>query len=294
MSTPPLNPHDRVPYSAIIDRPALVLPKNKRMAIWFILAVEEWDINRPMPRTVLPPPAGAVSVPDVPNWSWHEYGNRVGFWRLKKIFDEFNFRPSLAVNGVVCQTYPRIIRAAKEAGWEFLAHGYEQRSMHTVDDQRASIRKSIQSITQATGKKPRGWISPGLTETHSTPDLLALEGIEYVANWILDDQPCHIRTETGSLTSIPYTAEINDVAIMLLQHHAAREYRDRAIDQFDQLYKESIDGARIMAITLHPYIMGAPHRARYFRELVEHLARYPDIAFMTGEEILDWYRTQAN
>lgn len=288
-STPP-TPHDRIPYSAIVDRPPLKLPNGKRMAVWFILAVEDWDFNAPMPRTVLPPPAGSAAVPDVPNWAWHEYGNRVGFWRLKAIFDNAGIRPTLAMNGVVCKSYPRIVAAIKEANWECMAHGYFQRSMHKVEDQRQAIRMSIDSIEQAIGKKPRGWISPGLTETYETPDILAEEGIQYVANWILDDQPCDIATRTGSLVSIPYTAEINDVSMLLIQNHKAVEYVDRAIDQFEQLYAESEHSARVMAVTLHPYLMGVPHRAKHVRTLLDHIASRNDVACMTGEEILDWYQ----
>lgn len=289
MSAKPMNPHDRIPYSAIVDRPKLVLPHGKRMAVWFILAVEDWDFNKPMPRTVLPPPGGNAAIPDVPNWAWHEYGNRVGFWRLKKLFDEAGIRPVVAMNGVVCKTYPRIAAAVKEANWECMAHGYYQRSMHMLEDQRADIKKTIQSIYEATGKKPRGWISPGLTETHDTADILAEEGIEYVANWILDDQPCKVVTRTGSLVSIPYTAEINDVSMLLIQNHQAVEYYNRAIDQFEQLYEESADSARVMAITLHPYLMGVAHRAKHVRALLERIASHDDVACMTGEEILEWY-----
>lgn len=292
MNAKPMNPHDRIPYSAIIDRPKLTLPNGKRMAVWFILAVEEWDINSPMPRTVLPPPGGNAAIPDIPNWAWHEYGNRVGFWRLKNIFDDFGIRPVLAMNGIVCKTYPRIALAAKQANWECMAHGYVQRSMHMVEDQREAIRMSIQSIHEATGRKPRGWISPGLTETSETADILAEEGIEYVANWILDDQPCSVATRSGRLVSIPYTAEVNDVSMMLIQHHKAVEYYDRAVDQFEQLYEESKDSARVMAITLHPYIMGAAHRAKHVRALLEYIVSHADVACMTGEEILDWYNAE--
>lgn len=290
MSAKPVrNPHDRIPYSAIIDRPKLSLPNGKRMAVWFILAVEDWDFNSPMPRTVLPPPGGSSAIPDVPNWAWHEYGNRVGFWRLKKLFDDAGIRPVVAMNGIVCKTYPRIAAAVREAGWECMAHGYYQRSLHMLADQREDIKQSIQSIHEATGKKPRGWISPGLTETYDTADILAEEGIEYVANWILDDQPCKVNTKAGRLISIPYTAEINDVSMLLIQHHKAVEYYERAIDQFEQLYEESMDSARVMAITLHPYLMGAAHRAKHVRALLDHIASHPDVACMTGEEILEWY-----
>ena len=140
-----------------------------------------------------------------------------------------------------------------------------------------------------TGRRPRGWLGPGLTETWDTPDILAEEGYEYVCDWVLDDQPVPVRTRTGSLVSVPYTQECNDVAMMLIQHHTASEYRDRAIDQFDQLYSDAHDSARVMALVVHPYIMGAPHRLRYFSEALAHMQSRPGVLFWTGEQILDWY-----
>jgi allantoinase len=273
-----------------VDRPQLALPGGARMVVWTLIAVEHWDIAGPMPRTVLSQPAGTTAIPDVPNWAWHEYGNRVGFWRLKKIFDEFGIVPTLALNGIVCETYPRIAAAARDAGWEFMGHGYHQKSMHLVEDQRAAIRPTNAAITKFTGKKPRGWVGPGLTETADTVDHLTAEGIEYVADWVLDDQPCEIRTSSGPLISIPYTQEINDVAMMLIQHHKAREYTDRAIDQFEQLYDDSHDATRVVAISMHPYIMGVPHRAKYVRAVYQHICSKPGVLFWTGAQVVDWYK----
>jgi allantoinase len=282
---------DRIPYSAIVDRPPLRLPGGARMVVWALIAVEHWDIAGPMPRTVLSQPAGTASIPDVPNWAWHEYGNRVGFWRLKTIFDEFAVVPTMALNGIVCESYPRIAGAARDAGWEFMGHGYHQKSMHLVPDQRGAIRQTVEAIRKFTGKPPRGWVGPGLTETEETVDLLAEAGIEYVADWVLDDQPCEIRTASGPLISVPYTQEINDVAMILIQHHKASEYRDRAIDQFDQLYADSADATRVMAISMHPYIMGVPHRAKYVRDVFQHLRSKPDVLVWTAGQVVDWYKT---
>jgi hypothetical protein len=147
------------------------------------------------------------------------------------------------------------------------------------------------AIRDYTGRAPRGWLGPGLTETWNTPDILAEEGFEYVADWVLDDQPVRLKTKGKPLVSIPYTQECNDVAMMLIQHHAAAEYRSRAIDQFDQIYKDAARSARMMALVVHPYIMGVPHRLRYFRDAIAHMHRHSDVAFWTGERILDWYVT---
>jgi peptidoglycan/xylan/chitin deacetylase (PgdA/CDA1 family) len=282
-------PTERISYSAITQRPKLKLPGGARMAVWVIVNVEEWDPQQPMPRTVLTPPAGGSPSPDIPNWAWHEYGNRVGFWRLLKIFDDFKLPAALAINGCAIPAYPAITEAAIARNWEFMGHGFTQRNMQKVENEREDIRKTNAAIVKATGKPPRGWLGPGLTETWETPDLLSEEGYDYVCDWVLDDQPVWLKTRNKPIVNIPYTQECNDVAMMLIQHHKASEYYDRAIDQFEQIYDDAADSARIMAIVIHPYIMGAPHRTKYFRKIFEQIRSKPDVAFMTGGQIYDWF-----
>ena len=286
-------PTERLAYSAIKDRPRLTLPGGDRLIVWVIVNVEEWNPREPMPRTVLTPPAGGSPEPDIPNWAWHEYGNRVGFWRMLGVLDGLKIRATLAINGAAIQTYEPISLAARQRGWEFMGHGFTQKNMQKVPDERADIVKTTTAIRQFAERAPRGWLGPGLTETWDTPDILAEEGYEYVCDWVLDDQPVLLKTRTRPLVSIPYTQECNDVAMMLIQHHKASEYRDRAIDQFEQLYADAQESARVMALVAHPYIMGAPHRSRYFRETLEHIQSRPGVVFWTGEQILDWYLASA-
>ncbi|MBT3810879.1 MAG: polysaccharide deacetylase, partial [Rhodospirillaceae bacterium] len=147
---------DRLPYSAIVDRPAWKLPDGKRMAVWIIANVEDGDIARPMPRVVLPPPMGVPLLPDLPNWAWHEYGMRVGFWRIRDALRDRGIIPTMAVNGRVCETYPRVAEAALELGWEFMGHGHVQGPMHKHDDQQEQIDRACAAIEKFTGKKVRG------------------------------------------------------------------------------------------------------------------------------------------
>lgn len=286
-----MKPLERISYSAINDRPQLKLPGDARVAVWVIVNIEEWDINETMPRTVLTPPAGGSPMPDIPNWAWHEYGNRVGFWRMLEVLDKLNIRATLAINGSAINAYEPISRAALDRKWEFMGHGYTQKNMQKVKDEREDVAKTTEAIRAYTGRMPRGWLGPGLTETWDTPDLLQEAGYDYVADWVLDDQPVSLKTRNGgSIINIPYTQECNDVAMMLIQHHKATEYRDRAIDQFNQIHADAKNSARVMALVVHPYIMGAPHRLRYFREALEHIKSYSDALFWTGEQILDWYK----
>ncbi|GGO30760.1 hypothetical protein GCM10010116_61580 [Microbispora rosea subsp. aerata] len=285
-----MRPSERLDYVPIEGRPALTLPGGKRMVVWVIVNVETWSDTEPMPRTVLTPPAGGVPAPDVPNWAWHEYGNRVGFWRMLHVLDRHGIPAALAVNGQAVEHYPQITRAALERGWEFIGHGFTQKNMQKVADERADISATTRAIEAATGLRPRGWLGPGLTETWETPDILVEEGYEYVCDWVLDDQPVELATRTTPIVNIPYTQECNDVAMMLIQHHPAREYFQRAADQFDQLHLDSAESARVMALVVHPYIMGAPHRLKYFDQALAHIRAHRDVEFWTGGQILDWYR----
>jgi allantoinase len=282
-------PTERITYDPIVGRKKQTLPDGARMAVWVIVNVEEWDIQKTMPRTVLTPPAGGSPMPDIPNWAWHEYGNRVGFWRLLETLDNLKITAALAINGTAIKAYEPISRAAVERKWEFIGHGLTQTNMQHVKNEREDIIATRAEIERVTGRKPRGWLGPGLTETWETPDLLIEEGFDYVADWVLDDQPVWLKTRTKPILNVPYTQECNDVAMMLIQHHAATEYRNRAIDQFNQIYSDASDSARIMALVVHPYIMGAPHRSRYFREALEHMRAHKDVVFWTGERIHDWF-----
>lgn len=283
---------DRIPYQAIVDRPRLHLPGDKRVAVWVILNVEEWRIENPMPRTVLPPPMGQPLLPDVPNWSWHEYGMRSGFWRQWKALTDRNIPVSLAINGNVCTSYPRVAGAALDAGWEFMGHGFLQGPMHKLADQDSAIAQAMDGIEAFCGTRPRAWESPGLTETEETLDLLRKHGVQYVADWVIDDLPQDVDTPFGQVTTLPYTVETNDIAVYALQGHRSDEFLTRGRDQFDRLYAEGAENARVMAISIHPYITGVPHRIRYLEELLDYVGGHDGTAWMTASEIGDWYRAE--
>ncbi len=284
-----MKPLERIQYLPINKRKPLKLPDGARMVVWTIVNIEEWDIDQTMPRTVLTPPAGGSPMPDIPNWAWHEYGNRVGFWRMLNVLDELEIKAVLAINGSAIKAYEPIAQAALDRGWEFMGHGYTQRNMQKVENEQEDIVKTSEAIKNFTGKAPRGWLGPGLTETWNTPDLLSKNGYEYLCDWVLDDQPVYLKTTHEPIINIPYTQECNDVAMMLIQHHTASEYYRRGIDQFEQIYDDSKDSARVMALVVHPYIMGAPHRLKYYKQVLAEIRNKKDVLFWTGEQIIDWF-----
>ena len=281
----------RADYSPIFHRKPLKLPGNARVAVWPCINVEEWDINEPMARAVLPTPQNVNVVPDVANFGWFDYGLRIGFWRLKEVLDRHEVRATVSLNASICNSYPEIVRQSLDVGWEMLAHSFIQRVINKEQNERETIQRSIKTIEAFTGQKIRGWMGPGLAETFHTPDILSEEGIEYVADWCNDDQPYELKVKTGRLVALPYTLELNDIPIYIIQHHRSPEIFERARDQFDTLYRESTKGARIMCISTHPYISGVPHRIKYYDMIFEYIKQFEEVVFMTGSEILDWYNS---
>ena len=279
----------RTEYSPIVDRKPVKLPNGARVGVWVIVNVENWDITGTMPRMILPTPQGVSVIPDIPNYAWHEYGMRVGFWRMKEVMDRHGVRGTVSLNGSVCIDYPQIVDAMVKANWEMMGHGWIQRPLPLEEDERETIRKTVETIKEHTGTAPRGWMGPGLAETFDTPDILAEHGIEYVCDWVADDQPYPLKVKSGRLISIPYTVEISDISMWAVHNFPASELLERGKEAFDTLYKEGAESARFMAIALHPYLIGVPYRIGYLDKLLEYIRSHDDVLMMTGGEILDWY-----
>ncbi len=287
-----MHPRQRLDFSPIEGRPPLKFPSGVRMVIWPVLALEEWDIARPMARMVISPPQGQPMLPDHPNWSWHEYGMRVGFWRLRKVMMKLGVTPTVTLNAKVCETYPAVIKACLESGWELNAHSYDQMPMHKLDDQRAVIMKSMDVIEKFSGKRPRGWFGPGLTQTFDTLDYLSEAGVEYIGDWVLDDEPVTLKTVHKPVVALPYNFEIHDIVMMALQHHPSQEWHSRALDYFNCIYAEAADRPKVMAIACHPYLSGSPHRIGYVQQTFEEILAHDGVVTWDGAKILDWYLAQ--
>jgi allantoinase len=290
--TNPMIPRERCDYSAIVDRTPLKLPGGARVAFWTIVNYEVWDIGRPMARQVLPAPTGVPLMPDVVHWAWHEYGMRVGCWRFFELFERLEIKPTLAANARICEDYPRVAEEAKRNGWEFMGHAYDQMPIHKVEDQAAMINRSMDVIEKFTGTRPVGWLGPGLTQTLETPEILAEAGVKYIGDWVYDDEPTVIRTAKGPLVTLPYTIELNDIPMMIVHHHESDYLTRRAIDQFDRLYQEGEHRAKIVALAIHPYISGQPHRIKYLEQIYDYVNQFDGVLHWNGAQILEWYMAQ--
>ncbi|MFL2828382.1 MAG: polysaccharide deacetylase family protein [Candidatus Puniceispirillales bacterium] len=288
-----MNRRDRLHHQPIINRPKLLLKNNKKIILWVIVNLEVWDPDLPQPRNILPPPMNAPMLPDLPNWSWHEYGMRVGFWRILKALQERQISSTLALNATVVDYYPETVEAAIKANWEPMGHGYIQRPMHKVNNQFVDIKSAIDKIENFTKEEVIGWESPGLTETDDTLDILSEHGIKYTANWPVDDLPQDLKVKSGKrMITLPYPIEINDVVMTSVQVHKSDEIFTRGKLQFDRLYQEADENVKIMAISVHPYLTGVPHRISFFEQLLDYILEHQDVEIMTGKDIYNWYTAQ--
>ena len=288
-----MNRRDRLHHQPIINRPKLLLKNNKKIILWVIVNLEVWDPDLPQPRNILPPPMNAPMLPDLPNWSWHEYGMRVGFWRILKALQERQICSTLALNATVVDYYPETVEAAIKANWEPMGHGYIQRPMHKVDNQFVDIKSAIDKIENFTKEEVIGWESPGLTETDDTLDILSEHGIKYTANWPVDDLPQDLKVKSGKrMITLPYPIEINDVVMTSVQVHKSDEIFTRGKLQFDRLYQEADENVKIMAISVHPYLTGVPHRISFFEQLLDYILKHQDVEIMTGKDIYNWYTAE--
>jgi peptidoglycan/xylan/chitin deacetylase (PgdA/CDA1 family) len=209
--------------------------------------------------------------------------------RLVELFKRFDVPVAAAINASVIETYPALAQAIHEAGWEFMGHGWTQRSLQQEDDEVAVIHKCVAKIADFTGRPPRGWLGAGLHETEHTPEHLKDAGIEYVSDWVLDDLPCWMTTAKGRLIAMPYSLELNDTVIYAIEKHEGAEIFNRVSNTVSVFEQEFNANPRVMTIALHPYAIGAPHRLPHLERVLRMLKERSDTIFMNGAEIADWF-----
>ena len=282
------------PYSPIIHRPPLKWPKGAHVALWVIPNIEFFALDEKVP-----PGSGGtgVPVPDVPTWSSRDYGNRVGVFRLMEVLDRHGIRATVALNSELCAEHPEIIAEGNKLKWEWMGHcesNTRRLNAAPPGEEPRIIKDSLATIEKATGVRPRGWLGSGLQETWDTLDLLADHGCDYVCDWTNDDQPYVMNLEAGkTLISVPYSHEINDKPAFEKFSRTADQFRDMICRQFDVLYREGAQSGRVMAIAIHPYLTGVPHRIDAFDEALGYISRHGKVWKTTGADIARHYRAQA-
>ena len=289
--------HDRYEWSILFRRKQIEWPGGARVALFVVPALEWFPLD--MAGKPFRAPGGLERpYPDYRYYTSRDYGNRVGVFRVMEVLDELGIRASVAMNSAVAQRHPFLVKEVTRRGWEIIAHGVNMDRLHhgglAIDQERQQVRESVTTLRRLSGQPVTGWLSPARSQSDNTLDLVAAEGIEYVCDWVNDDMPYPIRTDHGPIYAMPHSHEINDRVILLDFHQSEAQFVEQVRDQVDALYREAgRHGGRIMAVTLHPWLIGQPYRVRPLRDGLAHIVRHAGVWSATGAEILAAVRAQA-
>jgi hypothetical protein len=272
----PIPDNGRFSYQSIHTRPDYTWPNGARLAVYLGFNIEHFAFGEGLGACIGP----ASPQPDVLNYAWREYGNRVGAWRCLDLFDQLAMPTGTIINTALYDHCPELVKAFADRGDELVAHGHTnavRQSALSVDDERALIAGCRTRIAQHSGTVPKGWLSPWISESLHTPDLLAESGYQYTLNWCHDDQPTRMQVQGGgTLWAIPYPQELNDIPMIVARQMDVKDFADMVVDNLDEMLLQSAKQPLVMGIALHPYIVGQPYRLRHLRRALEALARARD------------------
>ena len=272
--------HGRYEYSNILKRPDYSWPGGKRLAVYVALNIEAFSFGMGKGATIAPPDqAHSHSV-----FSWRDYGNRVGMWRLFEMFDELDIPIEAQMNTAIYDMCPDIPEKLRARGDEILGHGEtnsEEQGHLRESEERALIQRVTQTITSQEGAAPVGWMSPWLSNSAVTPDLLQEAGYRYIMDWTMDDQPVWLKTRNGRILAMPYPIECNDNRGLVWFHYTSEEFADMLVDQFEEMKKQSAGQPLICPISLHPFAIGRPYRIRHLRRALQHILNQRDQIWLT-------------
>jgi len=264
-------------------------PNGAGLAVWTVFNVECWPSN-----TLGGGGSSAVpKPPDIRNQTFRDYGLRAGVWRLIDMHDRLQWPVSIALNGAVCDVAPDVVQAFADRSWDIMGHGIDQsRGLPFLKpgEEEADIAWTLDRIQAFTGKRPKGWLGPGLAETADTPDILSRHGVDYIADRVDDDVPYYIRTQTKPLVAVPYSVNLNDLPAFTRQNFSAPQFAEMIVDSFEVLLKESAKTPRVLCIPLHTYLSGVPFRAKHIEKAFAHLKTHKNAWFATGADIARHYR----
>ena len=288
--------HDRYAYSSLFTRKPIEWPGGARVALWIVPALEFFPLD--MAGTPFMPPGGmGRGYPDYWNYTLRDYGNRVGVFRIFQALDERGLKASVAVNSRVAERYPFLVDEITRRGWEIVGHGVDMSRLHhggqPIDEERGLVREALATLSRLSGQRVIGWLSPAYSESMHTLDLVAAEGVRYVCDWIIDDLPVPVRTSSGEIHAMPHAWEVSDLQLILNDRHDATEFAEQVGDYFRAIYREAArSGGRVMALSLHPWLIGVPHRIAALETILDRITRHAGVWSATGAEILEAFRAQ--
>ncbi|UOD51088.1 polysaccharide deacetylase family protein [Orrella daihaiensis] len=282
----------RVPYRFSDAGPALKAHVNGPILVHLVVNVENWSFDAAMPRTIITPPHGKETIPDVPNFAWVDYGMRAGLPRMIQAIRERGLPASTSINASVLDAYPGAAEAMLQAGWEFIGHGLHQKSVQQAGNEEDVVTQALDKLRRFSGQAVAGWLSPGLRETERSLEVFKSAGVRYVFDWCMDDLPNWMRTDQGPILSMPYNLELNDSVVYAIEKHATGQFLERTQRTLRLFEREAQQRPRVLALGLHPHLMGVPHRFGEFEEMLDSLLASSMTAFVKPEQIADWFEAQ--
>ncbi len=283
--------HDRYDWSLLTRRPPITWPNGAHLALWVTVAVPVYPLN-PRKQPVAVPGNMTMPYPDLRHYSLRDYGNRVGIYRVLAALDAAGVRPTLAINGACPEVYPKLFDHLCRRGDEILAHSWNMDSAHAAGLDEAAedalIQKTLSTLREQSGQPVRGWLSPGKLQSENTPELLRKHGVDFHCDWVNDELPYRFRTAAGPLWSLPLATELEDRFLINDNFHSAEEWAVQICDAADALHREATaQGGRLLALHLHPWLMGQPHRMRYLEQALAHITALPGVWSASASEIVD-------
>ena len=283
--------HDRYEWSMLTDRPRVQWPQGKTLAVWVNVSLEHFPLN-PTGKPVKLPGSMTMPYPDLRHYTLRDYGNRVGIYRFLRAFRQLGVQASFAVNAELAVRYPALMAALAEHGGEVLGHSWNMDTPHAGGlaeaDEVALIERSLTTLRAATGQAVKGWLSPGKLQSPQTPELLHAHGVEYFADWVNDELPYPFQTPRGPLWALPLTTEIEDRFVVMDNQHSEESWAEQVKDACDLLLAESREqGGRLLAISLHPWVMGQPHRMKHLEAALAYVLAQPGVWNAQPGDILE-------
>ena len=272
--------HGRYGYSNITCRADYSWPGGHRLAVYVALNIEAFSFGMGKGAAIAPPDqAHSHSV-----YSWRDYGNRVGVWRLFDLFDELGIPIEAQMNTAIYDLCPDIPGRLRARGDEILGHGEtnsEEQGNLRESEERVLIRRVTERITRQEGSPPVGWMSPWLSNSAATADLLQEAGYRYMMDWTMDDQPVWLKTRAGRILAMPYPIETNDNRGLVWFHYTSQDFADMIVDQFEEMRRQSAGQPLVCPISLHPFVIGRPYRIRHLRQALQHIVNQRDRIWLT-------------
>ncbi len=276
-----LRSHDRYAYIPLRGRPNYAWPDGKRLAVYFALNLEHFAYGEGLGAELSP----GGPQPDILNFAWRDYGNRVGAWYMLDAFDALKLPMAALVNSAMYDYAPQLVAACRARGDEIVGHGRtntERQGVLKEAEERALIAHATDRLAKEEGRPPEGWLGPWISHSHVTPDLLAEAGYRYLLDWCMDDQPIWFDCRGGrKIMAVPYPQEINDIPAIVARKENASDFADMIVDQFDEMRELSAERPLVMGVALHAYIVGQPHRLRHLKRALKHIAQHRDAIWLT-------------